>query len=198
MNALSYITKTGASIADCFDDLALLRIQVFRDYPYLYEGTIEYERVYLQTYASSPRALLFAVYDADQMVGATTCIPLADETDEVKEPFITNGLDLSTIFYFGESILLKPYRGQGIGHRFFDVREAHAASFKSYSTACFCSVVRPENHPLKPGNYRPNDDFWKKRGYLPDAKLTSVFDWIDTGDQAPTQKPMRYWMKTGL
>ncbi len=195
MSELTYITRTGEAISGLFDDLARLRIRVFRDYPYLYEGSADYERGYLATYAKSPEALLFAVYDGKEMVGATTCIPLADETDEVKEPFIQNGFNISEIFYFGESILLKPYRGLGLGHRFFDVREAHAAASDDYKTTCFCSVSRPDHHPAKPDGYRPNDAFWLKRGYTPHPTLKSFFDWTDIGDLHSTSKPMVYWTR---
>lgn len=195
MSELTYVTRTGASISELFDDLARLRIQVFRDYPYLYEGSVDYEHEYLATYANSPEALLFAVYDGKEMVGATTCIPLADETDEVKEPFIRNHLDIGEIFYFGESILLKPYRGLGLGHKFFDVRESHAAGSGAYKTTCFCAVSRPDNHPARPDDYRPNDVFWLKRGYTRHPGLKSFFDWTDIGDLHSTSKPMVYWTR---
>lgn len=196
MSLLTYTTKLGAAIEGCFEDLAHLRIEVFRDFPYLYEGSIDYEREYLKTYSNSERALLFAVYDQQKMVGATTCIPLTDETKEVQEPFVKAGYDLSKVFYFGESILLRPYRGQRLGHKFFDVRESHAASFGEYDITCFCAVVRPEDHPLKPQDYRPNDQFWLKRGYTQRPELTSLFDWTDLGETTSTSKPMVYWTKS--
>jgi len=195
MSNLEFVTKTGASIGELFDDLAQLRITVFREYPYLYEGTVDYEREYLGTYTRSEKSFLFAVYDGGKMVGATTCIPLTDETEEVQEPFLKAGMNLEEIFYFGESILLKPYRGRGLGHRFFDEREAHVRRSGNYKRMCFCSVDRGENHPLKPADYRPNDEFWKKRGYLPHPELRSLFDWLDLGETESTKKEMVYWFK---
>ncbi len=196
MNAdLSFFRKTGAQFAEVFEDLARLRISVFRDFPYLYEGTVDYEKAYLQTYANSPRSFLFAVYDEGRMVGATTCIPLSDETEEVREPFVNAGYNLSKIFYFGESLLLPAYRGIGLGHRFFDEREAHAASFGEYEYTCFCAVVRPDDHPLRPPNYQPLDAFWTKRGYRKEPRLQSLFDWPDLGEPASTSKPMVYWLR---
>lgn len=192
---LSFISKHGGEIATVFEELGQLRIAVFRDFPYLYEGTLSHEKEYLQTYANAERAFLFAVYDGPQMVGATTCIPLLNETPEVRLPFEEAGYDLSKIFYFGESILLPAYRGLGLGHRFFDEREAHAQSFGTYTTTCFCAVVREENHPAQPQNYRPNDAFWLKRGYQKDPSLQSSFEWLDVGDTSPTVKPMVYWKK---
>jgi GNAT superfamily N-acetyltransferase len=195
MQELAFINKTGVAIESVFDDLAKLRIEVFRAYPYLYEGSITYEKEYLKVYSSSEKAFLYAVYDGLKMVGATTCIPLIDETNEVKEPFIQANLSLENIFYFGESILLPEYRGMGIGHRFFDEREAHAKSFENIKFTCFCSVVRPENHPLKPADYKPLDDFWKKRGYKKIKNLKSNFEWLDIGEQISTEKEMMYWMR---
>ena len=195
MSSISYITKTGAEIASVFDDLAQLRITVFRAFPYLYEGSFDYEKEYLKVYSEAENAFLFAVYDGAKMVGATTCIPLINETSEVQEPFINVGIDLENVFYFGESILLPEYRGLGLGHRFFDEREAHARSFEACKITCFCSVVREENHPLQPFDYQPLDKFWTKRGYQKEFSLKSTFEWLDIGENQPTQKEMIYWTK---
>lgn len=195
MPDLRFMRKTGNDIAEVFDDLALLRIAVFRDFPYLYEGTVAYEKAYLKTYADAARAFLFAVYDADRMVGATTCIPLADETEEVQKPFLDAGYDISKVFYFGESILLPAYRGLGLGHRFFDEREAHAAGFGTYVMTCFCAVQRPADHPLQPADYQPLDRFWLKRGYQKAPHLQSLFTWPDLGELVATAKPMTYWIR---
>jgi GNAT superfamily N-acetyltransferase len=193
---LTFVTKKGAEISSLFDDLAALRIAVFHDYPYLYEGTVDYEKEYLRIYSNSERALLFAVYDEEKMIGATTCIPLKDETSEVIKPFGDAGFDINRIFYFGESILLPGYRGRGLGHRFFDVREAHAASFGSYHITCFCSVDRVSNHPRKPENYRSNDAFWKKRGYIQNTSIQTFMEWPDIGEHEPSAKNMIFWTRT--
>ncbi|MFN8354849.1 MAG: GNAT family N-acetyltransferase [Spirosomataceae bacterium] len=192
---LSFITKQGAAFESVFDQLAALRIRVFRDYPYLYEGTVEHEREYLKVYAKAEQSFLFGVMDGQQLVGATTAIPLANETPDVQEPFLKAGMDIERIFYFGESILLSAYRGLGLGNRFFDEREAHARRLGHYTHTCFCGVVRPADHPAKPHDYRPLDEFWTKRGYLRQPQLQSQFEWLDLGDSTPTIKPMVYWMR---
>jgi len=194
-DSLTYIKRIGADTSSLLDNLAALRIEVFRDFPYLYEGSTEYEKEYLKTYSLSTDSMIFTVFDGDKMVGATTCIPLMDESEEVIEPFIKSGYKVEEIFYFGESILLKPYRGMGLGHRFFDEREKHAASFGQYKFTCFCAVQRPDDHILKPDNDRPNDKFWLHRDYLPMKDLISEFEWQDIGEKNPTKKPMMYWMK---
>ncbi len=195
MDELTFKTYRGAAIETVFESLAKLRITVFHDYPYLYEGSLEYELDYLSIYSDSPRSLLFAAFYGEEMIGATTCIPLADETPEVQVPFLAAGMDINGIFYFGESILLSQYRGHGLGHRFFDEREAHARAFGKFKYTCFCGVVRPDDHPARPADYRPLNDFWKKRGYQPVPGMLSEFEWLDIGEAAPTKKPMQYWMK---
>ena len=192
---LAFVEKTGTQIAEVFEALAQLRIAVFRDFPYLYEGSLDYERGYLQTYIDSPRSFLFAVYDGPQLVGATTCIPLSDETEEVRQPFREAGYDVGSGFYFGESLLLPPYRGLGLGHRFFDEREAHAGSFGEYRYTTFAAVVRPDDHPARPADYRPLDAFWLKRGYRKEPRLETEFEWQDVGETAPTKKRMVYWVR---
>ena len=192
---LTFASYQGVEIAAVVEALGALRIAVFHDYPYLYEGSLDYEKDYLQIYVQSERAFLFAVYDDGKMVGATTCIPLTDEAPEVRKPFEDAGYDISTIFYFGESILLSKYRGLGLGHRFFDEREAHARSFGTYLLSCFCSVDRDENHPAKPADYRPNDAFWIKRDYTKEPALQSKMEWPDIGETSSSSKKMIFWTK---
>ncbi|MBC3783718.1 GNAT family N-acetyltransferase [Spirosoma utsteinense] len=195
MPDLTFMKAQGQAIEAVRDQLAALRMTVFRNFPYLYQGDIAYERAYLETYIRSERSLLFAVRDGDQLVGATTALPLLDETAEVQAPFRRAGYDLSRIVYFGESILLPAYRGSGLGNRFFDEREAHARQFGTYTTACFCAVQRPADHPLRPKDYKPLDAFWIKRGYTCRPDLNTTFDWPDRGETESTPKAMTYWTR---
>lgn len=193
--SVTYRAFRGREICEVTDALAGLRITVFRDYPYLYDGNASYEKEYLQTYISSPRAFLFSVFDGEKMVGATTCIHLPDETAEVQEPFLRRGTDGRHIFYFGESILLKDYRGLGLGNRFFEEREAHAARYPEVDTVCFCAVKRSSVHPLRPADYQPLDAFWTRRGYVKDTEMISYFEWKDLDEETPSAKTMEYWFK---
>lgn len=192
---LLFSHHTGSGIRSVIDGLAELRIAVFREFPYLYAGSTDYETTYLNTYADSERAMLFAVYDGDQMVGGTTCLPLRDETAEVQVPFIREGYDLDTVFYFGESLLLPAYRGHGLGHRFFDEREAYVRSFGTYLTTTFCAVQRPASHPLRSADYRPLNAFWQQRGYQPDPALQTTFSWPDLGETSDSAKVMQFWRR---
>jgi GNAT superfamily N-acetyltransferase len=189
-------TRVGSDIAPFIDDLARLRIEVFRSFPYLYDGDMAYEARYIDTYSQSPRSFFVLAFDDDRVVGAATGIPMADETEEFKGPFADLGYDPARIFYFGESVLLPEYRGKGIGVEFFNHREAYARSQGDFTHCCFCAVERPEDHPLRPRNYQPLDDFWNHRGYRKVPELATRYRWKDVGENHETDKPMTFWLKS--
>jgi GNAT superfamily N-acetyltransferase len=185
---------SGAAILAVIPDLARLRVTVFRDWPYLYEGSLDYERKYLAKYAAIARATLVLARDGEAIVGASTALPLEDAEAELRAPFVAAGIDRARVYYYGESVLLAPYRGQGAGLRFFAERETRARAL-GFSIAAFCGVVRPADHPARPAAYVPLDAFWAKRGFHPRPDLTASFEWRDVGEAAPTRKPMAFWLK---
>lgn len=185
---------SGEQIRPWVNAVAGLRIQVFREWPYLYDGDMDYEAQYLETYIRSPHSVLVLARDGDQVVGAATGLPLEDEEEAFIQPFVDQGYDPASIFYFGESVLLPAYRGQGIGVRFFAEREAHARQLSGFRYCCFCAVERPADHPLRPKDHQPLDDFWKKRGYEPVPALRTHYPWKDIDQADETAKPMNFWM----
>lgn len=185
----------GQAIAPFIDDLARLRICVFRDFPYLYEGEMTYEANYIATYARSPDSLFVLARDGEKVVGVSTGIPMRDETPEFQAPFLALNFDPNRIFYFGESVLLHDYRGHGLGVRFFEEREAYARRLGSFDACCFCAVERPDNHILRPDNYQPLDMFWQNRGFAHQPELQTEFSWRDIGETQESMKPMSYWVK---
>lgn len=185
---------TGDALEAALDGVAALRIAVFRDWPYLYDGTLDYEREYLQTYRTSANALLVGAFDGDRLIGASTSTPMEDHAEAFAAPFAGLGMPLTDIYYGAESVLLPEYRGQGIGHRFFDLREDFARSLGRRWLA-FCSVTRPDDHPLRPATYRTNDAFWRGRGYAPLPGVQAAFAWKDVGEAGETVKRLQFWMR---
>lgn len=193
--AVTVKTCVGDAVRPYLDDLARLRITVFRDYPYLYDGDMAYERRYLEAYARSRRSVFVLALDGDQVVGCSTGIPLADEVTAIQQPFVARGMLLDEVFYFGESVLLRAYRGQGLGHRFFEQREAHARRLCGYRWTAFCAVERAGNDPRRPDDYRPNDAFWAKRGYQRQDDMFCTLDWTETGALESTAHRLRFWLR---
>ncbi|WP_024889847.1 GNAT family N-acetyltransferase [Luteimonas huabeiensis] len=171
----------GADIVPWLDDVARLRTRVFADWPYLYEGDPAYEREYLAAYARSPDSVFVLAQDGGAVVGAATGLPLADDAEAFRAPFDAAGLDAARVFYFGESVLLPAYRGLGIGHAFFDEREAHARALGRFALTAFCAVDRAPEDPRRPPAARANDAFWRKRGYVRRPELAMRLGWRERG-----------------
>lgn len=192
---VSLTVVSGAEVLPWIPHLAALRVAVFREFPYLYEGSPDDEQRYLAAYVKASRACLVLARDGDQVVGASSAIAMEEETDEVQAPFLDAGIEPSEIIYFGESILLPAYRGQGIGGRFFDEREAWAANQPGRTLLTFCAVQRPPDHPQRPVAFRPLDGFWRRRGYEERPDLETVFRWRTVGDPEESAHRMRFWTR---
>lgn len=187
-------TISGPAAQAALPALARLRIEIFRAFPYLYDGKEADELTHLQIYATQPQAAIILAQDNEQTIGAATCLPLSAASPLIQKPFLDKGLDPSNFFYFGESVLLPAYRGQGLGRAFFQAREAHAAG-GGYKATCFCAIERPLDHSLRPKDYRPLDAFWHHRGYGPCPDLSCQMSWLDIGTTTPTRKKMVFWTK---
>ncbi|RDI98254.1 N-acetyltransferase [Dyella solisilvae] len=189
------MTSVGDAVRPHLDALARLRISVFRDYPYLYDGDMAYERRYLEAYARSKRSVFVLALDGDKVVGCSTGIPLVDEVAAIQQPFVQRRMLLSEVFYFGESVLLPEYRGQGIGHRFFQNREAHARRLKGFRWTAFCAVERAANDPRQPEGYQPKDVFWRKRGYQRQDDMFCALEWTEVDGLSPCEHRLRFWLR---
>ena len=183
---------SGEALRAISPQFARLRIEVFRDWPYLYDGDFAYEERYLARFLEAPHHVAICAFDGETLVGASTAAPLASQHEEFAAPFRAAGESVKEIFYFGESVLKSAYRGQGLGHAFFDGREAHASALGFPKTA-FCGVMRPDDHPMHPPGHSLLDPFWRKRGYRPLDGLIAHFSWLDVGETAETSKPMQFW-----
>ncbi|WP_206515123.1 GNAT family N-acetyltransferase [Xanthomonas sp. BRIP62411] len=196
MSGSSLIVETvrGTQVLPHLAAVAQLRIAVFRAWPYLYDGDADYERGYLAAYAASPDSVFVLARDGDAVIGASTGLPLLDDSDAFHAPFRAAGIDPASVFYFGESVLLPAYRGQGIGHAFFDRREAHARALGRFALTAFCSVERAQDDPRKPADYRPNDGFWRKRGYAPQADMRVQLAWAEL-QHGEIDHSLRVWTR---
>ena len=194
-NAPCIRTFTGAAIAEACAAFQAIHVEVFRDWPYLYEGDAS-ASPYVFGYTRLPRAAMFLASDGGEPVGAATCLPLQDETANVQAPFVARGWDLRRFFYFGEGIIRAPWRGMGLGVRFFELREGHARATSTADYAVFCSVRRPATHPLRPAQPHTNDAFWRRRGYTPMPGISCTMTWRDVGQAERSAHTLDFWIKS--
>ena len=192
---LTFETLSGAALQPLLPALSALRIAVFREWPYLYEGAERFEQSYLSAYASAPGSAIVVCRDGALIVGAATCGPMAEGQGDVRRTFQDAGLDPARFCYFGESVLLPAYRGQGAGLRFFAEREAHASRL-GLPEATFCGVIRAADDPRRPADYVPLDGFWTRRGYTRRQDLVVQLHYTEIGDAAESAHDLVFWTRT--
>jgi GNAT superfamily N-acetyltransferase len=183
----------GEEISPYLDAAARLRIGVFREYPYLYDGSAAYEAGYLRRYLECPESLFVCALAAGEVIGVSTALPLAAADEAFQQPFVQAGVAVESLYYLGESCLLPEYRGRGIGHAFFDHRESRAREL-GYAMTTFCSVLRPPDHPHKPQDYRSHEWFWRKRGYHPND-LVAELEWEQIDAAGEVKNRLEFWQK---
>jgi len=187
-------TVTGPALMAHLPALARLRGTVFAEWPYLYHAPEGEEERYLRNYAQGEGSAIILARDGEAIIGAATCQPMAATHGPVRACFEAAGRDPAEYAYFGESVVLPEYRGQGIGVAFLNAREAYARSL-CLAFATFCAVIRNSNDPRRPAGHIPLDEFWRKRGYTHHPELSCVFDWTEIGDGKPTPHALSFWMK---
>lgn len=187
---------TGEAMRAELPALARLRIAVFREWPYLYDGSLENEASYLASFAGCASGGLAVAFDGAAAVGCSSCLKLSDEDDNVTAPFLARGWNLADFFYFGESVLLPAYRGRGIGVEFFRLREAHALASPETRFATFCAVQRLAGHPLRPPGAVPLDDFWRRRGFVAYPDLACEMSWKQIDGPDKVRNRLAFWLKS--
>ncbi|MDB5415536.1 MAG: acetyltransferase [Rubritepida sp.] len=192
--SLAIETVTGEALLPHVPALSRLRATVFAEWPYLYQAKPDDEGRYLQHFIGETGAAIILARDGAETVGAATCQPMLTAHAPVRDAFTAAGRDLATHCYFGESVLLPRYRGQGTGVAFFAAREAHARSL-GLRFAAFCGVVRNVNDPRRPADYTPLDAFWRKRGYTHHPEISAVFRWRELEEEQETPHSLSFWIR---
>lgn len=186
----------GSSAKRILNDLAKLRIEVFHEFPYLYEGSLDYEKKYLERYFSTEKSLVLALWDKGQLVGASTAIHLPEEDPSIRDA-VAKFYDPAQFVYFGESIISQAYRGMGYGKLFFEHRENFAKSLSARWVG-FCAVIRDPNDIRRPSTYFSPESLWLKLGYEKIPGLTTEISWIEKGEDVESPKKLQFWTKSIL
>tara|TARA_R110002110_G_scaffold415856_3_gene658448 strand:- start:25139 stop:25726 length:588 start_codon:yes stop_codon:yes gene_type:complete len=193
MNSLIITRVKGKEAHEHLHNLAALRIEIFKEYPYLYQGDLDYELTYLKTYLNSLETNIVLVKDEDKIIGYSTAIPLIFESAACQKPFIENNFALEKYFYLGESILLPEYRNRGVYRKFFEEREMAAKEY-GCSITTFCAIHREKNDVRRPKEYSSLNPVWQYFGYKKN-KLWTEFSWVEIGQKDETINRMLFWEK---
>jgi GNAT superfamily N-acetyltransferase len=186
---------TGSGLKPYIHSVAKLRMEVFKDYPYFEDPDLNREMHYLKKISSHKETIGVLIFDNTTLVGVSLGYPLNIEEASLQRPLKERHFNIDSYFYFDDSALLKQYRGRGIGHHFFDAREAHVAQYKKYKHICFCAPNHPDPDPSRPKDFIPLVDFWRKRGYVHHPEIQCTLSWKKVEEPHPTEKTMSFWIK---
>ena len=185
---------TGTAIADALDDLATLRLVIFPEYPYLYQGRREDELTYLATNAEEADACVILAYNGLTVIGAVTGMPLVHEDAQVLDAFAGTTFPLNEVYYVGELLFRPAYRNCGLGQKLLAKLGNHIRSLSRYRSLTCATVERPEDHLLRPSNYIPISRFLARTGFVRLPGVTTHFMWCET-DGVKRDHIMQFWIK---
>jgi GNAT superfamily N-acetyltransferase len=185
---------TGSAITDLLGDLATLRLDIFREYPYLYQGRREDELDYLKTYGEAPHACVVPAYDGKAVVGAATGMPLIHEDARMREAFAGTSFPLNELYYVGELLFYPDYRNRGLGRMLLAQLENYVRSLGSYRSLTCATVERPDDHPLRPSDHIPITRFLSRTGFVRLPGVSTHFIWRET-DGVKRDHPMQFWIR---
>lgn len=200
------ITFKIKNFADCTDQeigmLAQMRITYFREYPYLYEGTKEYEINYLGEYRKKALdAYLVQAFDGERLVGILTGCAFASDIDVVRDGaklFKTNRLPFEQYYYIGEAIIIPEYQNKKILPHLLYTLGKEVKKLNKYQSVCFLTVIRQDDDSRKPADYRSTDKLWEKLGCQRPGVKTS-FEWPTIMDDSSVQNifnEIEFWIYT--
>jgi GNAT superfamily N-acetyltransferase len=188
MDSLEIRVLSGALLDASIDVIGQMRMDAFREFPYLYDGAIENERRNLRQFTQTPKALVCSAYLGGEFAGIATGAPLWAA--------IACSLSPADFFYIGEVIVLPEFRHRGIGPALIR-RVEEESKLRGFEKTCFLCVERPLDHPLKPKGYQAPDSIWKSLGYT-QSEIRIEFEWDSfelSGLVSRQKHTMCYWLK---
>lgn len=168
----------GKEIAHYLEVLTQMRVALFKAYPYLYFGNFDYEKKYLEEYLKEQRAVLVLAFDQNKIVGTLTGIPLMSDSSiiaDLKVKLKDQGEKPEDYYYYGEMLILPEYRGKGLYLKMYDAIDQHVRNWR-YQYTCFLTVVRDQNDPRKPENYKDPYILAEKMGFKK-TNTRIIFHW---------------------
>lgn len=196
IDQLNIVRLSGRNILPYVNEIACLRKEFYKEYPYLYNTTMDFEIKDITHYASYPESTAIIVFDKDVVVGASTGIPMIYEEDVIQQSFMANNISPDTVFYLADSILRPEYRGLGLYRSFFSHREKVAESL-DLRYCSFCCVKRASDDHKRPPKYTPLDSIWQHFDYSKHAGLDIVYAWEET-DGKKHNNILSFWLKQTL
>lgn len=186
----------GPAINNYTQEFANLCHIVYGEYPYLYDGHDAGYEAYISSYADSSNSIVCLAFDGDDVVGAASGMPLIESRDYYQAPFLAQGIDITPMFYLSELILLKDYRGKGIGENLYTQIETLVRENGCFSKMTCCNIQVAKDDPNMPKNYKYIDyPLWVKLGFYKHPEISYDSYWTNIGDENESAHRLVFWIK---
>ncbi len=194
--SITYKSLRGEETKKYCTEFAALCHQIFAEYPYLYNGEDEGYESYISSYGNSPNSIVCLAFDGSKIIGACAGIPLDESRDCYQVPFLNQGLGLESFFYIGELILLKNYRGVGIGEKLYNQLESIVLKDGLYSKMTCCNIQVAKNDPRAPKDYKHIEyPLWIKLGFKKCLDISYDSFWVNIGEKEESPHRLVFWIK---
>lgn len=191
---------TSDQVNTYLNDIASFRIKYFKDFPYMYEGNMDYEQKYIGGFVKDKKAILVVAVKDNQIVAVSTALPLISDADilgDAPKKFLEKGLNPKDFFYYGEIIIKPEYRGLGVAKAIMSIQEAFAKNL-NYKKITLSTVVRSKDDPRAPIDYISSDIVWHNLGFKKED-IFMEYEWPTIIDQVTVrsiENRMVFWTKT--
>jgi len=194
MEEIKYQLIKGKEILPFLEEISKLRRKIFREWPYLYEGTDESDKEFVEVYANCDAIAVFVINNG-KLVGHSIGVPLVAMPEEFTDRFSSHSIPKEKIFYWAEIILLEEYRNKKIGEKIYYQMEEAIKKANKYALISGCEIYREENDERRPKSYRSNDHFLEKIGFVRNPDMIAFFTYKEIGESEATPKEMHFWEK---
>jgi GNAT superfamily N-acetyltransferase len=178
----------GSEILPYQEEIAKLNIEVFKEYPYFYDGNLQEQIEFHKIYVNSPEGVAFLAEIDGHCVGVALGIPMTHFLPDYQKALTSKGIFLEGIFYLGEFIIRKDYRHQKIGYQLYEKLKAYAKT--KYKNLLYSEVVPTSDPPV---GYRSIQTLFKDFSLLPN--VSCEFSWKELGTNQLIPHTMVFWMQ---
>jgi GNAT superfamily N-acetyltransferase len=131
-------------LANIIDYCGAMRIVFFREQPYCYAGSFEYEKEYLSFYTREQLSLVVVAEIDSDIIGIATGIPfltLAHFFGNIQEQYETLNININKVFYIGDVIVKPEHRGKGLASKLLSLIYEFALS-QGFTKISVCTGVQ--------------------------------------------------------
>lgn len=187
-------TYKGAEIAPYTNKIVQLSNDLFKKYPYLYDGSDAEYTKHLTSYAQSKHGVVSIAFDGNKVIGVATGIPLSEAWEKYQQPFRKKGENIDKIFYLGELLVSPEYTGKGLGQQMTKNVEQFAKG-RGYTTITAQVIDEKSVKETAPQNHYSMTNVLKKLNYQERPEINLVSYWTNVNESKESPHQMLYWTK---